>query len=174
MYKNTPLELLYWHPIINYGDVIMGAIAYQITSITIVYSTVYSDADQRKHQSSASLAFGTSEFPAQMVRNAENVSIWWRHHVKALQSMQWPGAAIESWQNVLKIFIWSLKYLCSFRFITVKVDTGRIMFRRRISTCIAYHMCGIITHSYHNLTSGVITCTYPWYNENYESIYFYR
>ena len=31
--------------------------ASQITSLTIVYSTVYSDADQRKHQSSASLAF---------------------------------------------------------------------------------------------------------------------
>ena len=35
----------------------MGAIASQITSLTIVYSTVYSDADQIKHQSSASLAF---------------------------------------------------------------------------------------------------------------------
>ena len=35
----------------------MGAKAYQITSFTFVYSTVYSDADQRKHQSSASLAF---------------------------------------------------------------------------------------------------------------------
>ena len=64
----------------------MGAIASQITSLTIVYSTVYSDADQRKHQSSASLAFcvgyspGTGEFPAQMASNAENVSIWWRHH----------------------------------------------------------------------------------------------
>ena len=32
---------------ILYGDVIMGAIASQITSLTIVYSTVYSDADQR-------------------------------------------------------------------------------------------------------------------------------
>ena len=38
-------------------DVIMGAMASQITSLTIVYSTVYSGADQRKHQSSASLAF---------------------------------------------------------------------------------------------------------------------
>ena len=36
---------------------IMGTIASQITSLTIVYSTVYSDADQRKHQSSVSLAF---------------------------------------------------------------------------------------------------------------------
>ena len=35
----------------------MGAIASEITSLTIIYSTVYSDADQRKHQSSASLAF---------------------------------------------------------------------------------------------------------------------
>ena len=41
----------------HYDDVIMGAMASQITSLTIVYSTVYSDADQRKHQSSASLAF---------------------------------------------------------------------------------------------------------------------
>ena len=41
----------------HYGDVIMGTIASQITSLTIVYSTVYSCADQRKHQSSASLAF---------------------------------------------------------------------------------------------------------------------
>ena len=38
-------------------DVIMSAIASQITSLMIVYSIVYSDADQRKHQSSASLAF---------------------------------------------------------------------------------------------------------------------
>ena len=42
---------------IHYGDVIMDAIASQIISLTIVYSIVYSDADQRKHQSSASLAF---------------------------------------------------------------------------------------------------------------------
>ena len=35
----------------------MGAMASQITSLTIVYSTVYSGADQSKHQSSASLAF---------------------------------------------------------------------------------------------------------------------
>ena len=41
----------------HYGDVIMGAIASRITSHRIVYSTVYADAYQRKHQSSASLAF---------------------------------------------------------------------------------------------------------------------
>ena len=41
----------------HYNDVILGAIASQITSLTIVYSNVNSDADQRKHPSSASLAF---------------------------------------------------------------------------------------------------------------------
>ena len=41
----------------HYDAVIMTTISSQITSLTVVYSTVYSDADQRKHQSSASLAF---------------------------------------------------------------------------------------------------------------------
>ena len=41
----------------HYNDVIMSTIASQVTSLTIVYSTVYSGADQIKHQSSASLAF---------------------------------------------------------------------------------------------------------------------
>ena len=58
----------------------MDTTASQITSLTSVYSIVYSDADQRKNQSSASLAFVRGIFPAQMASNAENVSIWWRHH----------------------------------------------------------------------------------------------
>ena len=52
----------------------MSTMAYKITSLTIVYPAVYSGADQRKHQSSVSLAFVQAS-------NAENVSIWWRHHV---------------------------------------------------------------------------------------------
>ena len=39
------------------NDVIMSAMASQITRLIIVYSTVYSGTDQRKHKSSASLAF---------------------------------------------------------------------------------------------------------------------
>ena len=41
----------------HYSDVIMSPMGSQVTSLSIVYSTVYSDADQRKYQSSASLAF---------------------------------------------------------------------------------------------------------------------
>ena len=58
-----------WHPLAHvvwisvyvffchYGDVITGTKASQFTSLTIVYWTAYSDADERKHQSPASLAF---------------------------------------------------------------------------------------------------------------------
>ena len=69
---------------IHYSYVTMGAMASQVTSVSILYSTFCSDADQRKHQSSTSLAVVspvTGEFPTQRTRNAENVSIRWRHHV---------------------------------------------------------------------------------------------
>ena len=77
---------------VHYGDVIMGAMASQITSLTIVYSIVYSNADQRKHQSSASLAFvwGIHRdrwITRTMAGNAENVSISWRHHVIVMVAM---------------------------------------------------------------------------------------
>ena len=41
----------------HYTDATMSPMASQITSLWIVYSTVYSSSDQRKHHSSASLAF---------------------------------------------------------------------------------------------------------------------
>ena len=73
----------------------MGSMASQITSLTIVYSTVYSDADQRKQQKlrvaglCAGNSPGTGEFRAQMASNAENVSIWWRHH-DFINVIRWP------------------------------------------------------------------------------------
>ena len=48
---------IHWNTGSHNGDVIMGAITSQITSLKNVYSIVYSGADQGKHQSSASLAF---------------------------------------------------------------------------------------------------------------------
>ena len=64
----------------------MAAMASQITSLTIVYLTVYSGVDQRKHQSSASLAFvrGIHRSPVNSPHKRpvtrKKVSIWWRHH----------------------------------------------------------------------------------------------
>ena len=64
----------------------MSAMASQIISLTIVYSIVYS---RRRSKNTSELRVTglcvgnspvTGEFPAQMASNAENISIWWRHH----------------------------------------------------------------------------------------------
>ena len=54
--RNTSQKIDFASSPLHYSDVIMTTMASQITSLAIVYSTVYS-ADQRKNQSSASLAF---------------------------------------------------------------------------------------------------------------------
>ena len=61
----------------HYIDVIMSAMVSQITSVMIVYSTVYSGTNQRKHQSSASLAFvqGIQRWP---VNSLHKGSITWK------------------------------------------------------------------------------------------------
>ena len=71
---------------LHYSDVMMDAMASQITSLTIVYSTVHSGTDQRKHQSSASIAFvrGIHRWrvnsPHKGPVTRKIFSIWWRHH----------------------------------------------------------------------------------------------
>ena len=59
--------------------VVMGTMASQMTSLTIVYSTVYSGADQRRHQSSVSLAF-----------------VWGIH--------RWPVNSLHKWPVTWKMF----------------------------------------------------------------------
>ena len=48
---------------LQYSDVIMGTMAYKITSLKIAYSIIHSGADQRKHQSSALLALCAGNSP---------------------------------------------------------------------------------------------------------------
>ena len=80
-----------WHhlkriQIQHYNDVTMGAMASQITSLTIVYSTVLFRRKSKKTSKlrETGLCAGnspvTGEFPAQKASDAENISIWWRHH----------------------------------------------------------------------------------------------
>ena len=72
------------------SDVMMSAMASQITGVSIIYSTVCSGAELKKKSKLrvTGLCAGnspvTGEFPAQRASNAENVSIWWRHH-----ALQW-------------------------------------------------------------------------------------
>ena len=81
----------------HYSDAIMGAIASQSTGLTIVYSTVYSGADQRKPQSSASLAF-----------------------VQGIH--RWPVNSPHKWPVTQKIkmlrYISSIRHLCQWWFTT--------------------------------------------------------
>ena len=64
----------------------MGAIASQITSLMIVYSTIFFRRRSKKTSKFRVTGLyvgnspGTGEFPTQMACNTENVSIWWRHH----------------------------------------------------------------------------------------------
>ena len=74
------------YQVAHYCDVIVGSMASQIISRTIVYSTIHSGKDQRIKSKLRVTDFCarnsplTGEFPAQMTSNAEKFSIWWRHH----------------------------------------------------------------------------------------------
>ena len=117
--QRVPLMIVYHENVNHYSDDIMGATASQITSLKIVYSSVYSGSDQRKHQSSASLAVvgnspGTGEFPAQMASNAENVSIWRRHHRRSLLSMP---ILRRGYYLFIKRMVYQRKYITRLEFI---------------------------------------------------------
>ena len=78
----------------------MGAMASQITSFTIVYSTVYSGADQRKHQSSASLAFvrGIQRWPVN-------------------SSHKWPVTRkMFPFDDVIMAFLWHVSPIQQYKF----------------------------------------------------------
>ena len=97
---------------LHHGYVIMSAMASQITSLTIVYSTVYSGADQRKHQSCASLAFvrGIHQWPVNSPHKGpvmqKNVSIWWRRLGKYRKL--WLGLPVTHWGRVKHLCIYEI------------------------------------------------------------------
>ena len=51
---------------------------------------------------------GTGEFPAQMASNAENISIWWRHHEMHFHECQVLGV---DWNFTEVFFSWGSNYL---------------------------------------------------------------
>ena len=78
----------------------MCTIASKITNLTTVYSTVYSDADQRKHQSSAPLAFvwgrkmfpfddAIMELPICQTSNIWPLSYWYDSHLSELPEIDY-------------------------------------------------------------------------------------
>ena len=143
-------QILFWHETshdnqwqcVHYNDVEMGVKASQITNLTIVYSIVVSGADQGKHQSSASLAFVwginspvTGEFPTQRASDAENVSIWWRHHGYNI----WHGSYLGQYHVLiglenpplyipLCVTCFVFRFVCSFHHMLVSVEKRTLIF----------------------------------------------
>ena len=84
----------------HYCDVIMGVMTSHITGVAIVYSTVYSPADQRKHQSSASLAF------------AQGIHRWLVNflHKWPVTRKMFPFDDVIMWKNALGLVLVILEY----------------------------------------------------------------
>ena len=87
----------------------MGAIASQITSLTIVYNNRLFRHRSKKTSKLrvTGLCAGNSpeagEFPPQMASNAENVSIWWRHHEVRVDV----HILLDIFYNILRIFMYT-------------------------------------------------------------------
>ena len=106
----------------HYGDVIMGAIACQIASLTIVYSTVYSDADQRKHLSPASLAFVWGNSPVPVTREMFHLMT------------SWPiSTSTEAFSAMFTAVDWPLTWWKLFATFVNKVDTVLICSNKRVA-----------------------------------------
>ena len=121
------MEFIIW----QYGDIIMGTIASQITCLTIVYSTVYSDTDQRKHQSSPSLAFvwGIHRGPVNSqhkwpiirkmfpfddvimkmyIGGTYNARVWWNHQLQWCHISAQPLAKANNKESIKAPHYWPL------------------------------------------------------------------
>ena len=110
----------------HYNDVVMGAIASQITSLTIVYSTVYSDADQRKHQSSASLAFVRGIHRDRWIPRTNGqlrgksfhlMTSSWKYIVRCVSTSRHPWVLPTKWRVFILIFSSNI-----FQMITIKLS----------------------------------------------------
>ena len=99
---------------LHYDDVIMSMMASRITSLMMIYSSVYLGADQRKHQSSASLAF-------------EWGIHWWpvnSPHKRPVTRKMFPFDDVIMHYIIFKVLIPSLWYSCNciFQYVTKCID----------------------------------------------------
>ena len=121
--------LVLWTNSTHYGDVIMNTMASQITSLAIVYLTVYSGADQRKHQNSASLdsVRGIHRWPVNFLHKGpvtrkmfpfdDVIMRWWA------QNVPWGSAASPGYQQP-RHWLWRIN--------------GVVSSMRKYSNCLRY------------------------------------
>ena len=75
---------------VHYNDVMMSATVSQITSLKIVFSTVYSAADQRNIKAPRHWPLWgefTGDRWKKRASDAENVSFWWCHHIQIITKL---------------------------------------------------------------------------------------
>ena len=138
------------HP--NYSDVIIGVMASQITSVSIVYSTVCSGVDQRKHQSSTSLVIvrGIQRWPVnsphkgpvtQKIFPFDDVIMWCQSHLSVYTCRVMP----QSHHTPGPRKVCSRAVLNKNRATTHRVRTGPM--RHRTNFASLYGACRVLMHA---------------------------
>ena len=103
----------------HYSDVTMGALALKSSASRLftqpfIQTKIEENIKAPRHWPCAGNSPGTGEFPAQMASNAENTSIWWRHHVyKTILSKVWH----ELWSCPIDSSCWHEITLCNVAYI---------------------------------------------------------
>ena len=134
----------------------MSVMVSQITCLMIVYSTVYSCSDQRKLQNSVSLAFVgwnspvTGEFPVQRASNAENVSIWWRHH--DMVNVSSANILLPVWHPRLKL-----------KSVLIKIQENNPLFSVCLSRCTLNQLKSLINRRSRTSLPSLRLTTRDWY-----------
>ena len=115
--KQTPEKVTHDHQLstsCHYSDVIMSALASQITSLTVVFSTLTSGADQRKHQSSTWLAF------VQGIR-------------------RWPVNSLHKWPVTRKMFSFDDVIIFTEGYVILKKTFYNLWKAGYLSSCVAFN-----------------------------------
>ena len=114
-----------------YSDVIMSMMASQITSPTLVYSTVYSGADQRKHQSSASLAFvmGIHRWPVNSP------------HKGPVTRKMFPSDDVIMVSSPVLLLAFLCKHVCNTRVLSIIVILGDVWYSVKEKKPVRVNIC---------------------------------
>ena len=98
------IKTQFWH----YNDVIMSAIASQLTSLTIV---IKENIKAPRHWPLCREFTGHRWIPRTKASNAENVFIWWRHHdymrVRVMSIPNFQPPLSPPFSDLNHVYIWS-------------------------------------------------------------------
>ena len=124
----------------------MGLVASQITSLMIVYSSVYSDADQRKRQSSVSLAFmwGIHRGPVNSPHKWPVTRKMFPFDDVIMNHSSWHSTLFIYWFNQNTITVDSALYILSIRFTSAYFIIDIVTSNLVSIFCFLYSFCGNI------------------------------